>query len=190
MKNLAILYAFKITRLGSNIPEINSLPFELIFDFKSIRCDKPNNSIEIISQNVNDIPWQNPDNKDDRGTIELVKYEVSEDIIKDIIFKYQFQQWCPYRKQVIIDQCLLTNDSLNYISNKLYDSFAQSKSEINSNHAYTYNFTKEIDQLKFLKWITKYYKNVNHIHDKDWRHALGTIESYAEDKLYDSIKNN
>ena len=191
MKQTATIFTFKITRLGSENLEISSWPFELSFDLKSIKHINPNYSMPIIHQESIDIPWNNPNDNRDRGTIELHKYEISTESVEDIVFNYTFQQWCPFRKRVIFDQCLLTRDSVDAsIENSLYDSFAHHKSVITSNNAYNYDFTKEMDQWKFLKWITKYYKQVSHTHDKHWCYALGTLENYAIDKLYDSRKED
>ncbi len=184
----ATIFAFKIIRLGSENLEISSWPFELTLDFKSVKQIDSNYSLPIISQELIEIPWANQTDNRDRGTIELVKFELNEEEIKDIVFHYTFKQWCPYRKQVIFDQCILTRDSIGPIEDKLYDSFAHQKSVITSNIAYRFDFTYKTEQWKFLKWVTKYYNHVNHIHDKHWNSALGILETYAEDQLYKEIK--
>lgn len=185
---IATLFGFKIIRLGSENLEISSWPFELTLDFKSVKQIDPNYSLPIISQEVIEIPWTNQADNRDRGTIELVKFQLNEEEIKDIVFTYTFKQWCPYRKQVIFDQCILTKNSIGPIEDKLYDSFVHQKSIIMSNGAYKFDFTYKMEQWKFLKWITKYYNHVNHIHDKNWNVALGILETYAEDQLYKEIK--
>lgn len=182
----ATIYSFKITRLGSENLEISSWPFELALDFKSLHANDPKFSLKIINQESFDIPWINPNDNRDRGTIELYKFEISEEDTKAIIFNYTSQQWCPYRKQVIFNQCLITPDYIT-TTDFLYDTFAHEKSVITSNNAYKFDFTLELDQWKFLKWVTKYYNQVSYIHDKQWQHALGTLETYAEDKMYDKI---